>query len=215
MARKRLNSTERKALILEAAKQVFSGHGYNGAKTQAIAAAAGVSEALVYRHFPSKEALYRAVLRQTIREQDANYAMMGLPEPSTKGLVQTLKLYFLMLLSEEHAEIRDRFRLLLSSLAGDGSYARLIYRRAGRKMHPAITAALEAAQASGDLTGELLAPANTSMFIEHVGTMAAAIIKLASTERLYEGDREEVVRQAVVFCCRGLGLTDAAIRRAY
>lgn len=41
---------------------VFSRRGFKGSTTKEIAAAAGVTEAIIFQHFPSKEALYSAVL---------------------------------------------------------------------------------------------------------------------------------------------------------
>jgi len=53
---------ERRAAILAAAETVFSARGYSGASIRAIAAAAGVSSALLYWFFPSKADLFAAVL---------------------------------------------------------------------------------------------------------------------------------------------------------
>jgi len=215
MTRKRISAPERKALILEAARIVFSRSGYEAAKTLEIARAAKVSEALVYRHFPSKEALYRAVLRQTIREQDENYAHLAMQQPGTAGIVKTLKAYFSVACGAEHDRMQDRFRLLLASLAGDGNYARLIYRRARRMTGRTIEEALREAQAAGDLRGELLSHDNTSMFIEHIGTMMSAIHSLSLQRTIYADEGERLVRQAVWFCCRGIGFTDEAIARHF
>ena len=48
--------------ILQAAERIFADEGLEGARTDAIATAAGVNKALLYYYFRSKEALYRAVL---------------------------------------------------------------------------------------------------------------------------------------------------------
>ena len=58
----RLSAGERRQQLLETALNVFSRKGFRGTTTKEIAAAAGVTEAMVFRHFPSKEALYHAVL---------------------------------------------------------------------------------------------------------------------------------------------------------
>lgn len=50
-----------RAAIVEAAERVFAEHGYDAAKVQAIAKAAGVSLATVYGIFPSKWEVFRAV----------------------------------------------------------------------------------------------------------------------------------------------------------
>jgi TetR/AcrR family transcriptional regulator len=53
---------DRKHQLLETALDVFSLKGFEGATTKEIAAAAGVTEAIIFRHFPTKQALYTAVL---------------------------------------------------------------------------------------------------------------------------------------------------------
>lgn len=212
MTRSRMTGAERRLLILESARRVFSKHGYEAARTQEIARGSGVSEALLYRHFPSKQALYRAVLRQTIREQNASYDVLGIEELNGRGLVRNLRAYFGFAVSDAPDPIKEGFRLLVASVAGDGSFASLVYRRANRMMAHRVSAALEAARADGDVVGVALSQRNTSMFIEHVGTMLNTIAM--NPARLpYEGDADRVAREAVWFCCRGLGFTDEAIAR--
>ena len=58
----RLSAEERRIHILEAALNVFSRLGFSGARTKEIAREAGVSETLIFRHFESKENLYRQAL---------------------------------------------------------------------------------------------------------------------------------------------------------
>ena len=61
-ARRAPGSPETRATILRAAEHIFAEQGLAGARTDAIAAAAGVNKALLYYYFPSKEGLYCAVL---------------------------------------------------------------------------------------------------------------------------------------------------------
>src|SRR3972149_4316194 len=58
----RLSSEDRREAIVEAVKGVFAEKGFDGTTTRELANAAGVSEALLYKHFPSKESLYAALL---------------------------------------------------------------------------------------------------------------------------------------------------------
>ncbi len=60
------NSAGSRASILEAAGRIFAGHGLSGARTDAIAAEAGVNKALLYYYFKSKEDIYRAVLEEEL-----------------------------------------------------------------------------------------------------------------------------------------------------
>ena len=58
----RLPAEDRRRQLIETALNFFSRKGFNGTTTKEIAAAAGVTEAIIFRHFPSKQALYTAVL---------------------------------------------------------------------------------------------------------------------------------------------------------
>jgi AcrR family transcriptional regulator len=59
----------RRAAILEAAASVFARSGYAATAMEDVAAASGVTKLIVYRHFASKEALYRAVLERVFDRQ--------------------------------------------------------------------------------------------------------------------------------------------------
>jgi TetR/AcrR family transcriptional regulator len=63
----RIQQKNRK-LILDAALQVFSSHGFRAATVDRIAAAAGMSKPNLLYYFPSKEAIYLAVLEDTLAE---------------------------------------------------------------------------------------------------------------------------------------------------
>jgi AcrR family transcriptional regulator len=63
-SRKRLSAEDRRAAILDAALEVFSRRGYNGASIDEIANAAGISKALIYEHFPSKRDLHVSLLER-------------------------------------------------------------------------------------------------------------------------------------------------------
>src|SRR5574340_1213204 len=64
----RRRSERSRAAILRAAERVFADEGLAGARTEAIAEAAGVNKALLYYYFKSKDDLYVAVLESHLRE---------------------------------------------------------------------------------------------------------------------------------------------------
>ena len=61
-SRKRLSAVDRRDQLIHAAVELFSKHGFDGTTTKSIAAEAGVSEAILYHHFTTKEDLYPAIL---------------------------------------------------------------------------------------------------------------------------------------------------------
>lgn len=211
MTRKRLLGADRRASILEAATRVFAEHGLSGAKTQQIAAEAKVSEALVFRHFHTKDMLYRAVLRKLIKDQDEAFKAAGIKSEDTAGIVAMMRSYFGGCLRSQHSPFADSLRVLYASLAGDGNYARLVYRRAQRLSLKPLERALAAARQSGDLLGEPVDALNIVAFFEHIGSNLSISRMRAKPIVQYAGDDEQLLRQILWFCGRGIGLTEAAL----
>lgn len=60
----RSSGQERQASIITAAASLFAANGFQGTTTREIAKTAGISEALVFKHFPTKRALYAAILAE-------------------------------------------------------------------------------------------------------------------------------------------------------
>src|ERR1700747_1890747 len=65
----KMSSEERRAAIIKAVRRVFAEKGFDGTTTRELAVAAGVSEALLFKHFPNKEALYSAMQISCCNEQ--------------------------------------------------------------------------------------------------------------------------------------------------
>lgn len=87
--RRRVSSDERRQLILQAAAGQFGRLGFAAARLEDIAADAGVTKPIVYRHFDSKEALYLALLERHETDLPTFVAGEG-PLPMDEQLVQTI-----------------------------------------------------------------------------------------------------------------------------
>lgn len=64
--RRLVPSGERRVQILDAAAELFSRRGFAGTTTREIAAAAGTTETVLFRHFPTKQSLYAAILEHWV-----------------------------------------------------------------------------------------------------------------------------------------------------
>jgi AcrR family transcriptional regulator len=62
----RVPARDRQASLIVAAASLFAAKGFNGTTTKEIAKAAGVSEALVFKYFPTKRMLYGAILAEKV-----------------------------------------------------------------------------------------------------------------------------------------------------
>jgi TetR/AcrR family transcriptional regulator len=87
------DSAARREAILEAAERIFAAKGLEGARTDAIAAAAGVNKALLYYYYRSKEELFRAVLESYV----ADFNRAALQVLSARGSARSLLLRYINL----------------------------------------------------------------------------------------------------------------------
>jgi AcrR family transcriptional regulator len=79
----RVRAVDRRAQVLAVATQIFARQGFAGTTTRQIAEAAAVNEAIIFRHFSSKEELYWAVIEEQFvrlapaRELEKRYATIS------------------------------------------------------------------------------------------------------------------------------------------
>src|SRR5437763_7430116 len=124
----KLSAQERRAAIIKAVRRAFAEKGFHGTTTRELAEAAGVSEALLFKHFPTKEALYSAMQASCCRAQGPGEAeRLKALEPSASTLVVLVHRLVSHLIGKASAEQEEalRVRLLLRSLTEDGEFARL------------------------------------------------------------------------------------------
>jgi AcrR family transcriptional regulator len=108
--KRRLTAEERRTGILDSALAVFSKRGYHAASIDDIASEAGVSKALIYEHFASKQELYADLIARNARElnQRVAGALVGVEVESGVGRLATgLEAFFAFV-----EERRDAWRML-------------------------------------------------------------------------------------------------------
>src|SRR5947209_5744897 len=117
----KLSSEERRASILQAVRRVFAEKGFDGTTTRELADAAGVSEALLFKHFPNKSALFIAVRLSCGTEQEsARFAQLRALEPSASTLVLMVHFLVSRIVGSSAPGSEDQVvqnRLMLRSLA--------------------------------------------------------------------------------------------------
>jgi AcrR family transcriptional regulator len=82
---KRLARPERQASILRGAASAFARSGFAGTSMEDVAAACAVSKLILYRHFDSKEELYRTILERVFHRMGEELEA-GLRQPSMRGV---------------------------------------------------------------------------------------------------------------------------------
>jgi AcrR family transcriptional regulator len=207
-----MTSDLRRQLILGAAKRCFARHGFAGTTTKSVAAAAAISEALLFKHFPSKAALYAEILAEEC-EADPQLANLLGQEPSTATLVELIKSmvsHFLEMSDGPDEEEAQRLRLMVTSHLDDGEFARLLYAKIEKLIGDMFVASLERAIAAGEALRIGSDPLNLFWFAHHT-VMSAAMTRLPAAHCLTYGDAGHLDRQLCEFLLRGIGLTEAAI----
>lgn len=111
----RMSSEERRKQLISVAISLFSKNGFSGTTTKEIARAAGVNEALVFRHFPTKEDLYSAILDYKANEACAEDWLEELrtytDANDDEGLIRIL----VKRIVEHHRKDHDFMRLMFYS----------------------------------------------------------------------------------------------------
>jgi AcrR family transcriptional regulator len=207
-----MTSDLRRELILNAAKRCFARHGFAGTTTKSVAAAASISEGLLFKHFPTKSALYAEILADECEADPAMCEMLGL-EPSTETLVVLVRGmvgHFLHASDLPEQQEAQRLRLMMTSVIDDGEFARLLYEKIGKLVGPVFTASLDRAVEAGDASRVGQQPMNLFWFAHHTVLMAA-LSRLPAVPCLGYGEAADLERQTCEFILRGIGLNEAAI----
>ena len=127
----RMRGAQRREQILDASLELFARRGFSATKTRDVALAAGVSEAMVFKLFPDKEELYRALIERKIAEAEA-----ALPLAGVAGSRESPEQFFGRIAS-----------IILERIERDPSFLRLLLFSA-LEGHP-LAAEFDAARASG------------------------------------------------------------------
>jgi AcrR family transcriptional regulator len=215
----KLSGEERRAAIVQAVRRVFADKGFHGTTTRELAQAAGVSEALLFKHFPNKEALYSAMLQACCgQEKDPGLVeRLKALEPSASTLVILLHLWASHMLGERTPgdDENVQHRLMLRSLLEDGEFARFFLQRVSSRWIGKLEECLKAAVAAGDAVEGPVEPRLAGWFAEHVVITIMIRLRPAAPIVDYGVPRKKLVEQAVWFVLRGMGLKEEAIKRCY
>jgi AcrR family transcriptional regulator len=212
MSTLRMTSDLRRQLILSAAKRCFARHGFAGTTTKSVAAAASISEGLLFKHFPTKSALYAEILSEECAADPALHRLLEL-EPSTETLVVLIREmvhHFQGVAEAPDQQEAQRLRLMLTSHLDDGEFAQLIYAKIAKLVGPVFTASLERAVAAGDAQPIGREPMNLFWFAHHTVLMST-LTRLPSRPCLPYGDAANLELQLCEFILRGIGLNETAI----
>jgi len=213
-----MSSEQRKAAIVKAALPLFARQGFARTTTKQLADAAHVSEALLYKHFPSKDSLYGAIQSYGCQGCDPGLRKLIALEPSTSTLVHII--YYVVRAniigrSCQTMNPEVRHRMILNSCLEDGAFTRFLFKNRFSENMERIVQCMKVSAESGDLVPSPVSRENRLLFVHHLATMIATIQLPSEPVVDYGIPRDSLVEHAVWFALRGLGLSDAAIARHF
>jgi AcrR family transcriptional regulator len=214
----RLSADQRKQAIVDAVRGVFAEKGFDGTTTRELAKAAGVSEALLYKHFPSKESLYAAMLDACAKGPTfVQFNRILALEPSTSTLV--LMVYFTIshyVLGRPGDPYKAALNcLLVRSLLGDGALVRLTHKKFASAWVAKFEACLKEAVKTGEVREMPMRRDLRVWFVHHIAFSLMLHLHPKVPAIDYKVSKDALVEQATWFALLGVGLREESIKRYY
>jgi TetR/AcrR family transcriptional regulator len=194
------------AAIHEAAVQVFARDGYQGATTQAIADAAGISKPQLHYYIGSKEALYTLILQEIV---DDWIAVFGFAE-AKYGPARVISDYVRrkMIFSFDHPE---RSRIFTSEIMRGAPVLQALMGTSQRRTEQAV------AVLQNWIDAGLMAPVDPLLLMFHVWSITQHYADYQHQVAFFRGpsahtpaDREKLISEVTQFILRGAGIQPPA-----
>ncbi|WP_327151138.1 TetR/AcrR family transcriptional regulator [Nocardia sp. NBC_01329] len=132
--RRRLAPEERRLLLIDAGERLFAERAYDDVLMEDVAAAAGVSRALLYRHFPNKRELFAGIYRRAT-EQLLGNTVLDPERPLMDQIIAALDTHFDYFEANAHSVIAAN-----RQLAGDPTVQAIIWGELGELRHRMLDA---------------------------------------------------------------------------
>jgi AcrR family transcriptional regulator len=178
--RPRRSSAEVRGRILSAATALFAERGYGDATTREIARRAEVAEPVIFRIYPTKQALFDASVVEPFNEFLSEYTARWLAAPTPGGSPEEVLQQFV---EDLHDLVRDN-RQLVAALASSGS----------------LTARTQPALTKLEKMGAVIAETHGLPFDPELSVRIAAVMVVAVTmveDRLFNGAKDRLVAEMV------------------
>ena len=178
--RPRRSSAEVRSRILSAAAALFAERGYGDATTREIARRAEVAEQVIFRIYPTKQALFDAAVVEPFDEFLSEYSPRWLAAPTPGGNPEEVLQQFV---EELHDLVREN-RQLVAALAASGS----------------LTARTQPALAKLEKMGTVIAETHGLLFDPELSVRIAAVMVVAVTmveDQLFDGANDRLVAEMV------------------
>ena len=196
----RMKSEERRASIVREAIRLFAETGFRGTTTRKLAAALGVTEPVLYQHFPSKSDLYRAIIEAKAAEVTRHSGQLReLAQGSDDGAFFSALGELILRRYDEDPELT---RLLFFSALERHELAELFFEQLYVKFYRLVTGYMKRRMVEGafrKVNPEIAARGLIGMISYH------GLVGILFPGRLKRGDRKRVVSEMVTVFLNGMG----------
>ncbi|GIU81362.1 MAG: TetR/AcrR family transcriptional regulator [Acidobacteria bacterium] len=167
----RMSADERRNQILQVAIKLFSRKGFSGTTTREIAQAAGISEAIIFKHFATKSDLYSAILDYKCHEAGLEQSFSLLHEAI--GSKNDYEIFYELTLNAitHHEKDPEFLRLLMLSALEGHEFAEMFVRRKIEPLYEILSEYIAQRQKDGvfrnDINPKLIVRAFLGMITHH------------------------------------------------
>jgi len=202
----RMSGDERRSQILRIAIKLFSQKGFSATTTKEIARLAGVSEAMVFRHFATKSELYHAIL--DFKSCEGGTKIPPWENPKMKRAIEEKDdhaVFFNLALHalQHHEEDVDFMRLLFHSALDEHELAEMFFNQFLTPLYEFLGAYIRGRQADGvmrDVEPRVIVRAFLGMIIHH----SLNNILWDKSRRLLDISNEEAAHEFATILLRGV-----------
>jgi AcrR family transcriptional regulator len=201
----RLSHDERRLVILKGAIRLFSERGFRGTTTRDLAAAAGISEPVLYEHFRSKRDLYEAIVETKARERmEKAHALIQpyIEAKDDRGFFREAGEFILKKFDEDEEHTRLNLMIAL-----EGSELVELFTAQIRAVHDLFADYIRARISDGafrPVNPRVAARSFLCMFAHH------GLLTTVCKDRYLRGSRKRIVHQMVDLFLGGLTNTAPA-----
>jgi AcrR family transcriptional regulator len=194
----RMKSSERRAAILDVSIRQFAEKGFRGTTTRELAAASGVTEPVLYQHFPTKKDLYAAIIEEKACQAGLETEDLTLSSGSDDRDFFT-RLARMLLDRYEQDPVFIRL-MLFSGLEGH-ELADMFFQNRVQTFYQMVTTYIERRMESGayrKVDAVVAARAFVGMVSYH------GLIRLLFRDRVVQAERPRIIEQMVELFLEGI-----------
>jgi AcrR family transcriptional regulator len=203
----RMAGEDRRRQILQVAMSLFSQRGFRGTTTREIAQAAGVSEAMVFRHFANKQELYSAIIDHKACADNFQQPCDIVPDALARKDDRAVFSGIALAMMRHHEHDTEFLRLLTQSALEGHELADMFWDRNVRRMYDFLGSYIRERQRDGamrDIDPSIVVRCFLGMVIHH----SLNNILWDTSRRLLDIPNERAAEEFTELLLRGIALTD-------